>query len=136
MFVILQTIQGILIGAISAMLVVQLDIPVWGSILQEFGRWAAVASAGVWGSLGVILGEEILLFNGNIIRSLLRFALLIVPHTALGLLWQRYGLFGGILAIAEHLAWNRWLGSTWWPIPVAGMIAIYALLIFHEKETL
>ena len=117
------------------MLIVLLNLPPWGIIGQEFLRWAAVSvSNGVWGSLGIVIGEEILIFDGDFAKAILRIALLIAPHAALGLLWQRYGLLGGSIAIAEHLAWNQWLGTAIWPVPAIGMLVIYAMLIFPPKE--
>jgi len=117
------------------MLIVSLNLPLWGVVGQEFTRWAAVSvSNGMWASLGVVIGEEVLIFDGDITKTALRIMLLIAPQIALGLFWQRYGLIGGIAAIAEHLAWNQWLGTAMWPVPTVGMLVIYAVLIFSPKE--
>ena len=121
-------------GAATALvLVANLPGP-WGAALQELGRGvAAISFGGTAASLGVIAVEEAFLAE-SIHLTLLRLLLLTPPQIALGLLWQRYRWIGGLLALAEHLAWNRWLSSRFWLIPVLGIIIIYCVLFFH-KET-
>ena len=122
-------------GATTAMLLaVNLSNP-WGTILQELGRgMAAMLFGGVSASLGVLLSEEILLYDGRLLPTLPRLVLLSVPHLALGLLWQRYRWKGGLAATTEHLAWNQWFASPYGWIPTIGMAAIYLTLLFHKES--
>ena len=121
-------------GATTALLLVVHFPNPCGTILQELGRgMAAIAFGGVSASLGVLLSEEILLYDGHLLPTLLRPSLLFFPHLALGLLWQRYRFLGGLAAIAEHLAWNQWFSSPYWLIPTTGMGIIYFVLFFRKE---
>ena len=107
----------------------------WGIILQELGRgMVAMRFGGVAASLGLLVSEEILLYNGHLSPTLLRLILLTIPHLALGLLWQRYRWKGGLAAIGEHLAWNYLFSSPYWLIPTIGMAAIYLTLLVHKES--
>ena len=102
--------------------------------MQELGRGvAAMLFGGIAATLGLVAVEEIFLF-ADLPSTLLRLVLLTAPQIAVGLLWQRYRWPGGLLALMEHLAWNHWLNTPWWPIPIAGIIAIYIILIFGGKH--
>ena len=136
----IQQLQGFLTGALSTAIVLHLHAPALaglvGVLLQEIGRGiAAIAFGSLGASLGVLICEEALLYEGNPYRTLVRLGLLLFPHLALGLLWQRFKLYGGMVAIAEHLAWNQWFASPLGFVPVIGMGAIYYLL-FLKKESI
>ncbi|MBC8507966.1 MAG: hypothetical protein H8D34_24120, partial [Chloroflexi bacterium] len=77
-------------GTITTLLLVAHLSKPWGTILQELGRgMVAMTFGGVAASLGLLVSEEILLYNGHLSPTLLRLILLVFPHMALGLLWQR-----------------------------------------------
>jgi len=106
----------------------------WGAIVQEIGRGiASMAFGSLWASLGLVAVEEVILAE-SIPLTLLRLVLLAPAQIALGLLWQRYRWIGGLIALAEHLAWNQWLQAPLWFIPAGGIIAIYTILIFGGKH--
>ena len=122
-------------GTITTLLLVAHLSKPWGTILQELGRgMVAMTFGGVAASLGLLVSEEILLYNGHLSPTLLRLILLVFPHMALGLLWQRYRWKGGLATIAAHLAWNQWFSSPYWLIPTIGMAAIYLTLLFHKES--
>ena len=126
---------GTLIAGALTLLAFLADLPgLWGTVLQELGRGvAAMAFNGIAASLGVLVTEEIFLFE-SFGRTALRLILLVFPHMALGLLWQRYRWKGGLATIAAHLAWNQWFSSPYWLIPTIGMAAIYLTLLFHKES--
>ena len=106
----------------------------WGIVLQELGRgMVAMSFGGVAASLGVVAAEEAFLAE-SLPQTGWRLILLLFPHLAFGLLWQRYHWKGGLAAIAEHLAWNHWFSSPYWLIPTIGMAAIYLTLLFHKES--
>lgn len=132
----IQQMQGFLTGALSTAIVLNLHVSaLTGTFLQEIGRGiAAMAFGGLSASLGVLICEEALLYDGNLRLTLVRLGLLLFPHLALGLLWQRFKLYGGMAALAEHLAWNQWFASPLSFVPVIGMGAIYFTLFFHKES--
>jgi len=133
---ILRFLLGMTLSGTATALLLDLNLPgLWGTVLQELERGiVTLVFGGVSASLGILLSEEILLFDGHLLATLLRLALLIFPHLALGLLWQRYRCLGGLAAVIEHLAWNQWLASPYWIIPTTGMGAIYLTLLFHKES--
>ena len=133
-----QALCGFITGALATGIVHNANLSgLWNVIAQETGRGvASIAYGSPWASLGLIAYEETILYRHPAL-TLVRIALLTLPHIALGLLWQRYALIGGSIAIAEHIAWNRWLISPRWPIPVLGMGLIYLFLYLDitDKES-
>ena len=106
----------------------------WGAIVQEIGRGiASMAFGGLWASFGLVAVEEFILAE-SVSLTLLRLMLLTPAQVALWLLWQRHRWIGGLIALAEHLAWNQWLQTPLWFIPAGGIIAIYTILIFGGKH--
>jgi hypothetical protein len=109
---------------------------VWNTIAQEIGRGLAASQlGGAAASLGLMVSEELLM--GDVPGEVLfRMVLMVLPQIALGLLWERYKLAGGLIATIEHLAWNIWITSPLWPIPVAAMALIYWILFIYDEEVL
>jgi hypothetical protein len=127
--------QSFLCAALSTQVVYRLDLPgAWNTIAQEIGRGLAASQlGGAAASLGLMVSEEILMVDA--FREIIfRMALMVFPQVALGLLWERYKLAGGLIAVLEHLAWNRWIASPVWPLPVAGMALIYWILFAFDEE--
>jgi hypothetical protein len=127
--------QSFLCAALSTQVVYRLDLPgAWNTIAQEVGRGLAASQlGGAAASLGLMVSEELLM--GDVPGEVLfRMALMVLPQIALGLLWERYKLPGGLIAVLEHLAWNRMIASSLWPLPIAGMALIYWILFAFDKE--
>jgi ABC-type microcin C transport system permease subunit YejB len=127
--------QSFLCAALSTQVVYRLDLPgAWNTIAQEIGRGLAASQlGGAAASLGLMVSEE-LLMGDAFGEALFRMVLMVLPQIALGLLWERYKLAGGLIATIEHLAWNRWIASPLWPIPAASMALIYWILFVQSKE--
>jgi hypothetical protein len=133
----LQALQSFLCAALSTQVVYRLNLSgVWNTIAQEIGRGLAASQlGGAAASLGLMVSEELLM--GDVPGEVLfRMALMVLPQIALGLLWERYKLAGGLIATIEHLAWNLWITSPLWPIPVAAMALIYWILFIYDEEVL
>jgi len=129
-------ISGTAFSSATTALLLAANLPrLWGTILQELGRGiAAMYFGGVSATLGLILSEEMILFDGHFLLTFQRLTLLTIPHLALGMLWQRYHWKGGVAALVEHLAWNQWYSTPFWSIPTLGMATIYFTLIFHKES--
>jgi hypothetical protein len=127
--------QSFFCAALSTQVVYRLDLPgAWNTIAQEIGRGLAASQlGGAAASLGLMVSEELLMGDepGEV---LFRMVMMVLPQVALGLLWERYKLAGGLIATIEHLAWNLWITSPLWPLPVAGMALIYWILFVQSKE--
>jgi ABC-type microcin C transport system permease subunit YejB len=129
--------QSFLCAALSTQVVYRLNLSgAWNTIAQEVGRGLAASQlGGAAASLGLMVSEE-LLMGDALGEVLFRTALMVLPQFALGLLWERYKLPGGLIATIEHLAWNRWIASPLWPIPAAAMALIYWILFVYDEEVL
>jgi ABC-type microcin C transport system permease subunit YejB len=127
--------QSFFCAALSTQVVYRLGLPgAWNTIAQEVGRGLAASQlGGAAASLGLMISEE-LLMGDAFGEALFRMVLMVLPQVALGLLWERYKLTGGLIATIEHLAWNLWITSPLWPIPVAAMALIYWILFVQSKE--
>jgi hypothetical protein len=129
--------QSFLCAALSTQVVYRLNLSgAWNTIAQEIGRGLAASQlGGAAASLGLMVSEELLM--GDVPGEVLfRMVLMVLPQIALGLLWERYKLAGGLIATIEHLAWNIWITSPLWPIPVAAMALIYWILFIYDEEVL
>jgi len=116
-------------------------LPALAVLLTEAIRGAGTLFFGLPVSLGIAAAQA---YQSSSCRGvagmIISFLLLLPPNLLLGLLWERYRLRGGLVAILLSGLWQlAVLKPVFWPLPTLGFLAAAACLLspllFHPKVT-
>jgi hypothetical protein len=141
---IIKTTLGILLGlAMTLALQVSpaVDSPAATALLTEAIRVAGTTFFGLPVSLGIAAAQAYQSSScQGALSVMMTFFLLLPPNLLLGLLWQRYRLRGGLVAIFLSGLWQlSIIKPAFWPLLTLGFLAAAAFLLypilFHPKVT-
>lgn len=132
---ILRYILSILIGFACTFAIFSSSIaetPIVQVVTIEAVRGAVTLILGIPASLGVAIAQAVQSLDClGLIGALGRFFLLIWPNLLLGLIWQRYRLRGGLVALALSGIWQLAIQKPdLWLLPSVGFIAAASFLLY------